>query len=774
MVKINLERWLRLKNKYKILDLNRAKLTSKIVIIMFIFTTVFCFGILSASADELVVYPSGDTTGVTDSSNLQSALNTGGNIILAPGDFYINKRLVIMRHKTSIIAHDATVSQITSGMGILRSRTDDTAFEYKGLVGFYLEGGTWKTNAEVPSGSYSVFNISHAEDIEINSATFLDIRQGHMIEFAGVKNGRIVGCTFGGKYGSPDRNKEAIQLDTTHSEAMVGKMSHYDDTYCQNILIEGNTIDFPRGVGSHGVVKDHLHKDITVRNNVINADVGGVAFLSVRNLLVEKNTISGAKIGVEFNTRSVGGYSGAVNPNPTSTIPLSKAENGKYGIEIKSNEIKGGSMYGIKVYGTEASPLSNVDISSNKVSNTGAAGIVLYYGKSSPKISKNTITNPKGSGIYAQNCEKSVITGNTVKSATKNGIGLSSGSGQIKDNKISGTKNNGVYVQSASGVTVSKNNITSSSADGILISSSKSDVTNNTIKKSKKNGITLDKAAKTKLQDNTIEGGVNGISVTSSSTAANVLENDISDVSENGISLVSSKDVVLKQNKIEDTGKYGIQILEKATNATVEKNSIIGTKSSGIYVLGKLIEKSPSSSKKEMAPITPDQPEEPPIVMVMDVLCDDLMLANNTLEKTGGIVAKYYTHVRIEGNKLKMSNKDICAIKILDEITGNVAKNTIEGNCSKIVQASDAPNSINLPDVASLSVSSPKSGAKSIKGTGDKKATITLTVNKTSYKVKRDGKDFSSTIKALKKGDVVKVTQKDKAGNSHIITTTIK
>lgn len=93
-------------------------------------------------------------------------------------------------------------------------------------------------------------NFIHAKNITIKNATIYNSLNAHLIEYCGVKNGSITGCTLGayrtknGKlkkgYASGAAYRGAVQLDFCGSAANNPLAGSFDGTVCRNIKITNN------------------------------------------------------------------------------------------------------------------------------------------------------------------------------------------------------------------------------------------------------------------------------------------------------------------------------------------------------------------------------------------------------------------------------------------------------------------------------------------------------------------------------------------------------
>lgn len=229
--------------------------------------------------EEVFVPPSGRQTN-TDFNMIEPYATEGGYRIKLSGTYYLNGMLRLASN-TYIDATDATIICTKDGSKMVTQEdyydTDiyqQSESEAKKALGGYnavhditIDGGTWvgtknfSSNSMVKNGQKTgpnVFNFIHAKNITIRNATIINVPNAHLIEFCGVKNGRIENCTLGcykdedGKmikgYTTGDKKRAAIQLDACDSAANNRVAWPYDHTVCNNITIKNNYIWFYTGI----------------------------------------------------------------------------------------------------------------------------------------------------------------------------------------------------------------------------------------------------------------------------------------------------------------------------------------------------------------------------------------------------------------------------------------------------------------------------------------------------------------------------------------------
>lgn len=162
---------------------------------------------------------------------------------------------------------------------ILRlGNTKESEGEYEGYRNVIIDGGTWDFNYQCVAekdepGGFVGFCIGHATNVTIKNATFLNNLKSHFLEFGGVKNAKITGCTFHGYYKNYVKGgQECIQIDCcTDEDNVFPQYMPYDGSTCEDFVIDGNVFeDVFAGVGTHSMMAGKTYKRITVTNNTFH------------------------------------------------------------------------------------------------------------------------------------------------------------------------------------------------------------------------------------------------------------------------------------------------------------------------------------------------------------------------------------------------------------------------------------------------------------------------------------------------------------------------
>lgn len=582
------------------------------------------------------VAPSGDRTGATDTQRIQAALDGGGNVVLSPGQYYINKRLYVNKNNTTITATGAKITQVDISKGILATKLNYKGWD--GIQNLTINGGEWyKDVSAYKKGGETATTMQfiHMRNLTIRNATFTNCNEGHQVEMAGVDTALIENCVFGGKYVGVEQTNEAIQLDVVHSEETVGPGTIYDDTYCKNITIRNNRIEGKRGVGSHLAVKDHLITNVVVENNEITSEYEAVCFLMAKNVTVRNNILKHkAKesnkfldIGIDIKTTKGEGEASVevLAPQKNAMTPLSKVSKNNYNVQIYGNNISGFTDNGIRVLGAEtkekkgkrtivkAVPIAQVSIHDNVITNVKENAIQVTTGTPASgakavSVKNNKIVNCNENGISIITSPKVTVAGNQITKAKERGIVLNnSKSCKVEKNKLINCGSYGVSALYSDSVNIKNNKVDASGKipksketkkdidkHGIVVNTcAKAKVTDNTVLKTRGSGISVQSAPNILIQKNKVTGSGNyGIIVNTNSTKAQILSNTVKDAKKRLIQLGDgSNSCTVKNNKLSGkcefafslvnnkVKKCNIQIMEKLVvkNAKAKGKEISGT-----------------------------------------------------------------------------------------------------------------------------------------------------------------------------------------------------
>ena len=331
----------------------------------------------SASEGELGTYQT-VTLEIEDGQDITAPLNTlflqlkeqvsdetPCKIIIPPGNYKLTGTLC-MYSNMYLYAKGATITKTspTKHLILRLGNTKESEGEYEGYRNVIIDGGTWDFNYQCVAekdepGGFVGFCIGHATNVTIKNATFLNNLKSHFLEFGGVKNAKITGCTFHGYYKNYVKGgQECIQIDCcTDEDNVFPQYMPYDGSTCEDFVIDGNVFeDVFAGVGTHSMMAGKTYKRITVTNNTFhNVKKRCIEFLNYEDSTAENNTMVNVGLGVEVsavnkkNTHLTQGYSGEPDVKKNRNIRVA----GNYVSLAKTSSIGGIAWIcsGVKVIG---------------------------------------------------------------------------------------------------------------------------------------------------------------------------------------------------------------------------------------------------------------------------------------------------------------------------------------------------------------------------------------------------------------------------------------
>lgn len=225
----------------------------------------------------------------TQNGNALAHAVKGGNvkIRLEKGGVYKRYGSLHIKSNTTIEATGAKIIETKPGSALIYP--DQTIINrsknkgYRALHDVTINGGTW-VGVKKPSptaGSKEGYKIGcnvmtfiHGHDITIKNATIYNVYNAHVIEFIGVKNGKIQNCNIGRKkdgsrgYYRGSANNGAIQLDSCSGSWNNANCKPYDGTPCRSIKIYNNRITYTTGIETAQRTKKKASY-ISIKNNRI-------------------------------------------------------------------------------------------------------------------------------------------------------------------------------------------------------------------------------------------------------------------------------------------------------------------------------------------------------------------------------------------------------------------------------------------------------------------------------------------------------------------------
>ena len=510
---------------------------------------------VSAYAEEYeVTQESFDDYGSTESGNdiwakLKKAQNASASeytvVVVKKGTYEI-KRSLQMYSNTKLVLEDGVTlvrsdANLNSGLiynhGSLPSAVASQLKEngisdpsWKNIGGYNLsnnitiEGHGSATidggNIAAASDTSDLVRFDHAQNISVTGVTFKNVYGAHHLEFVGVKNGTISGCTFTGfrrlKGHENDRDygRECIEIDSCWADntSKLSDPNKASDKWASSTLVDGT--------------------------NCQNITVNGCKFYNIASALGQHHWSSDSR------------YKNSSN------------------IKFTNNTITGGTSDKMLRHGINVGGLDNVTVTGNTITGYFYRGIHVFHSKNA--VIKNNTLNGCYAGIYARAAAQStVIEGNTVKNSAWGAVCATSSAkpSSISRNAISGSKKHGIYVTSTSVKTIASNSISSTKKYGIYVKGKVTSIASNRITSPGSYGIlTLGSSKVASISKNTVSKAKKaGVCTSGKSKATTISKNKITKAKKYGIYLGSkAKKAKVKKNTVQvHKKKNGIKKAKK-------------------------------------------------------------------------------------------------------------------------------------------------------------------------------------------------------------------
>lgn len=372
-----------------------------------------------------VVRDYGVVSGEVDSATkIQNALNAardaGGGIVYIPtGTYNLGSRLEIYEGTTLLSSQKATLSRNHTSNLIINGLAGASYSGYNGQGNIKIIGGIWDNKGpSYPVTPAMGISIGHGQNIIIQDLTVKDTAGFHAVEINSSKNVRISNCRFIGFVDTGSRGySEAVQIDLAKSSAVFGAFGAYDNTSCEDVVVENcyfgpsgtsGTTAWPTGVGSHSYTGGFYHTNTKIIKNHFDSltEYAIRTYVVYKNLIIDSNTIQSCYGGI-----AIGLDGGANHTTTTQTVPQQS---------------------------------QNITISNNLILDTNGTNAIAFW-----------------------NTDGAIVTGNQIKNVTRTGSNLGDGilfvtvvDGVIANNRIEDTSQDSIDVRTNSSAIMVANNIT--------------------------------------------------------------------------------------------------------------------------------------------------------------------------------------------------------------------------------------------------------------------------------------------------------------------------
>lgn len=459
----------------------------------------------------------GDGT-TNDTPAIQAALDAantagGGTIIVPPGSYCLTNPALIIGSagKIRMVGYGATFTRtaatgpyfqnfIGGGVTNYPVYTGPSNLSFEGMT-LDFKGGT------VVDGCIG-FMFGHAENVTFKDITFLDMVDNHALDMNGVKNLKVLNCTFKGFVAATAGREfsECIQITGTF-DPLGADCAPFDNTVSDGVHISGCYVD-STSVGSWGsFVGDHgdppngfYHRNIEIVGNTIKDTMFyGIKVQHHRNVTITGNNISDGSGGI-FVTIDEEAGTGVIDADNALSeqviVSGNVLENMGQANGYPSGTIREAAM---SINGKDATVIARDIVISNNILKTYAndSGILLQF-ITGAIVSGNKVTNSTsptlGRGIYILTSNDVQVNDNHIYKIVNTGIQVdNSNRTNVVGNYLYTINKQGIYIAATSDSTNVSNNhiigasrLTNITYGGIEISGSNNSntvITNNTIRK---------------------------------------------------------------------------------------------------------------------------------------------------------------------------------------------------------------------------------------------------------------------------------------------------
>ncbi len=477
-------------------------------------------------------------------------------VVVEPGEYDLTRALHIYSNTELYLKNVKLVRNKESSANMLRTGDYDTektgAEGYDSLCNMTVTGGVFDGS----STSNTMIKAAHCTNLTFNGTTFKNVKNGHIMEIAGVDGFYVKKCAFKDQVLDPDDvGYEAIQLDILKSGHIVDCRS--EDLAMKNVLIEGCSFEnVPRGVGTHTMILNNPFDGIKIKNNKFkNITSAAIQSMNWKNCEISGNTIENTPRGISVYSilgNGMGAFKSSVIAKEGGT--QSRFSDKYSGPENSNIVISGNTITGcgkVKDKFAEYEP-AGITVTGNTLSKVYSkyddGSGALPKGDYSVKgvTVKNNSIDVNGYGIRMINAKSCDVLGNTLRCGGNKSYKNDFHGIQIYESQIDSIKNNSVSDSDCNGISVYKSTVPV--------------IESNEVDNAKYVGICCD-----------------------SSTVRHINYNTIIKTAADGILFKASKgNKKITENYITDTGGRGIFVKEKSTAGQIEKNTIFGCKDAGV------------------------------------------------------------------------------------------------------------------------------------------------------------------------------------------------
>lgn len=366
----------------------------------------------------------GEANSATKIQNaLNAARDAGGGIVYIPtGTYNIGSTLQIYTGTTLYLTPKSVMFRTFADSPMLANGAYGASYSgYSGQSNIRIIGGIWESRGQAyPIQPAMGISIGHGTDIIIQDLTISNVGGYHAIEVNSSKNVRIKNCRFVGYVNTGNRGySEAIQIDLAKGSAYFGWFGAYDETPCEDIVIDScyfgasgtsGTTAWPCGIGTHSYTATYYHTNIKMINNHFEGmtEFAIRTYVMYKNLIISNNIIESCYAGIGIGIDGNADHTTTTQPAPQTSFNINIINNiidnsgssGAWGIGIwnadgvivQNNQVKNITRSGSNLAdGIFLSAVKDALVSNNRLENISMDGIDVRTNSSAVMVSNNII-----------------------------------------------------------------------------------------------------------------------------------------------------------------------------------------------------------------------------------------------------------------------------------------------------------------------------------------------------------------------------------------------
>lgn len=331
--------------------------------------------------DYVVVRTTGTNTDIQAVFDIAET-NGGGSITIPKGIWTINSPLLIPSNIKLYLSPGAIIRRgLSSVNNLLRNKSNGTLGGYTANQDITISGGEWDGNAaSFPNTNCTLIAFGHCDNILVEEGEFYGVDQWHQVEFNAVRRGVARNNLFRDHPG----DTELLQLDGAISSGAFPWFGPFDNTFCDDTLVQGNTFrNAFRGFGSHASFAGRWHKNTRiVDNHFASISKWGLELQDYRSVVIDNNTFDDCGIGIyafsvanQLCTSFVVSNNVFTNSGTRAAYFDGGTEAGRY---IRLVTYTGNIVYVSGQYGLTADFCQGVTYTGNHITTCQSMGIWVY------------------------------------------------------------------------------------------------------------------------------------------------------------------------------------------------------------------------------------------------------------------------------------------------------------------------------------------------------------------------------------------------------------